>query len=43
MAFEGSVERERILATGTLLDDGRVLVAGGSTSTMLSSAELYTP
>jgi WD40 repeat protein len=39
----GSLNAARDKYTGTLLPDGRVLVAGGAGNTILASAELYDP
>jgi len=43
--YTGSMNESRVLATGTRLLDGRVLVAGGvdSAGNFLSSAEIYDP
>jgi hypothetical protein len=43
--YTGSMNESRVLATGTRLLDGRVLVAGGvdSAGNFLSSAEIYNP
>ena len=39
----GSMVNARNGATGTLLDDGRVLITGGANTLALASAELYDP
>jgi hypothetical protein len=39
----GSMHYAHIAHTATLLDDGRVLVAGGYAGSVISSAELYDP
>ena len=39
----GSMSASRIFHTATLLNDGRVLIAGGSNSTALATADIYDP
>jgi hypothetical protein len=39
----GSMTTTRTGCTATLLEDGRVLIAGGAGSEILATAEIYTP
>ena len=41
--FTGSMNNARLAHTATLLNNGKVLVAGGEYSSVLASAELYDP